>query len=126
MEKKDLSKYTYAEGQTIEIDAQLFSQLNNFMYSVIQEGMQLSYFEMYPSETKENHILNDGEQVLDRVEVEYKPYPNMASFTSQQPVWSMSPTAMEAKTFAFTFGQIHEENIKNGVAIEREELPKTV
>lgn len=129
MQEKEinLQEHIYEKGQKIEIDAGLFTELNNFMYNLIQEGQQASYLEVYPKESKENFVLDGDNQVLDNVEIEYKEYPNMASFTNQQPIWTLSPTAAKAKEYAFLFGEIHKENIINGVTVKRGEgnLQKT-
>lgn len=123
----DLVDELLKDREDLYVDAQLFLKMNNFMYQIINEGQQASYLEVYPKESKENFVLDGDNQVLDNVEIEYKEYPNMASFTNQQPIWTLSPTAAKAKELAFLFGEMHKENIINGVTVKRDggNLPKT-
>jgi hypothetical protein len=114
-------EHIYEKGQKIEFDAGLFTELNNFMYQLIKEGQQVSYMEVYPKSFKENFVLDGDSQALDNVEIEYNEYPNMASFTNQQPIWTLSPTAAKAKEYAFIFGEIHKDNIVNGVTVKKDE-----
>lgn len=115
-----LEEHIYEKGQKIEFDAGLFTELNNFMYQLIKEGQQVSYMEVYPKSSKENFVLDGDRQVLDNVEIEYAEYPNMASFTNQQPIWTLSPTAAKAKEYAFIFGEIHKDNILKGLTVKRD------
>ena len=95
----DYAEYGYKEGTPITIDSELFGKIGELIQYMGQKETTIGF------ESKENleETLGEGNRAMQ----------------------VLSPQGIQALAIALQMNEIHEKNVRSGVAVHRDELEKT-
>lgn len=114
----NLLEYSYPDGVKVEIPGRMIEGLMQFLRTVQQNETSMAFTNSYPTKFKEI-FAKENKEFLEKVEVDYKPYPTAESFFSQTPQAVTSVLGAGAQDLLMLLQQAHLDNIEKGVAVKR-------
>lgn len=119
-DKINLMEYGYAPEQEVTINIkghQILGLMQLLNYVVEENRIEGFYLNGYQSEAVPMYFeMEDGNKVLDSVEVKWEPYTNPNSFFSQVPTSGITELGARAMDLLFPLKNIHKQLIDQGVA----------
>lgn len=111
----NLLDYTYEPTQTVAIPGLALMELILFAKTVATNEEQVGLSYVYSEKSKENFT----EDFLTDVSEKLKEYPTAEAFFNQEPKKFISMLGAGASDLLMKLQQVHLQNIKDGVAIEK-------